>query len=152
MNLSIRGCEDTRLQASTHKPKYMRTWGCEDINKYLEYMNLRIWGCKDARIQARTHELKDMRMRGYRQLLRCKIYISISIIYISVYMIYISNDTMQSTFIFWCMIHQTLPDNVLQSIYTTIVENIPKSSLKDSECGLLIQSLIILLVFQSINL
>ena len=86
-------------------------WECEDTNKYLEYMNLRIWGRKDARIQARTHEPKDMRMRGYKQLHRCKIHVSISIstIYISVYMIYISNDTMQSTFIFWCTIHETLP-------------------------------------------
>ena len=111
MNLRIRGCKDTRLQASTHKPKDMRMWGCEDANKYLEYTNLKIWGCKDARIQARTHETKDMRMQGYKQLHRCKIHISISIstIYVSVYMIYISNDTMKSTFIFWCTIHQTLP-------------------------------------------
>ena len=28
---------------------------------------------------------------------------------IPVYMVYISNDTMQSTFIFWCTIQQTLP-------------------------------------------
>ena len=89
----------------------MKMWRCEDTNKYLEYMNLRIWGCKDARIQARTLEPKNTRMQGYKQLHSCKMHISISIstIYISVYMIYISNDTMQSTFIFWCTIHQTLP-------------------------------------------
>ena len=58
---------ETRLQASTHKPKDMRMWGCEDANKYLKYMNLRIWGCKDEKIQERTHEPKDMRMRGCKQ-------------------------------------------------------------------------------------
>ena len=41
-------------------------------------------------------------------------------------------------------------DNEFQSIQTTVIENIPKSSLKYSGCELLIQSLIILLVFQSI--
>ena len=79
MNVSTRGCEDTRLQESIRKPKDMRMRGCEDTNKYLAYMNLRIWGCKDAGIQACTHEPKDMRMRGYKQLHRCKIHISISI-------------------------------------------------------------------------
>ena len=42
--------------------------------------------------------------------------------------------------------------NVFQSIQTTIIENISKSSLKYSGCELLIQSLMILLVFQSIIL
>ena len=70
----------------------MRMWGCEDTNKYLEYMNLKIRGCKDARIQARTHEPKGMRMRGYKHLHRCKIHISISIsrsIYLYTWSIYL---------------------------------------------------------------
>ena len=41
----------------------------------------------------------------------------ISRICISVYMIYISDDTMQSTFIFWYTIHQTLPQSVLKHIF-----------------------------------
>ena len=66
----------------------MRMWGCDDINKHLEYMNLRIWGFEDSRITASTrstwnweyeyarmeryqqahriHEPKDKRMWGYK--------------------------------------------------------------------------------------
>ena len=43
----IRGCEDMRLQASTHQPENMRMQGCG-----WGHMNLRIWGFKNARIEA----------------------------------------------------------------------------------------------------
>ena len=37
MNLRIRGCEDTSLQASTHEPEDRRMQGCKQ-----GHMNLRI--------------------------------------------------------------------------------------------------------------
>ena len=66
MSLRIRGCEDTRFQASTHEPEDMRMQGCKGGQ-----MNLRTWGCKDARIQASTHEHKDIRMRGCKDTSKC---------------------------------------------------------------------------------
>ena len=58
------------------------------------HMNLRIKGCEDTNNCA-----------GARYIY---LYIYTSTIYITVYMIYVSNDTMQSTSIFWCTIHQPL--------------------------------------------
>ena len=43
----IRGCENMRLQASTHQPEDMRMQGCKR-----GHMNLRIRRCKDARREA----------------------------------------------------------------------------------------------------
>ena len=56
MKQKIRGCEDKRLQASTHQPEDRRIQGCEytskqvceDTNKHTEYMSLRIRGCEDT--------------------------------------------------------------------------------------------------------
>ena len=59
MSLRIRGCEDTRLLASTHEPKDMRIQWCKQGR-----MNLRMWGCKDAKIQACTHIHRNMKIRG----------------------------------------------------------------------------------------
>ena len=77
MNLRIWGCQDARIQASTHKPEDMRMQRCEDISKHTwtwgyedvrmqgykqAHIKLRIWGCKDARTEAHTYEPEDMRM------------------------------------------------------------------------------------------
>ena len=62
----IRGCEDTRLLASTHEPKDMRMQGCKR-----GHMNLRIWGCKDATIQASTRGHKDVRTWRCKDISKC---------------------------------------------------------------------------------
>ena len=62
----IRGREDTRLQASTHKTKDMRMQGSKK-----GHINLRVWGCRDARIQACIHEQKDMRMQRWEDTSSC---------------------------------------------------------------------------------
>ena len=49
-----------------HEPKDMMIWGCEDINKHIEYMSLMIGGCEVTRLQANTHEREHMTMQ------RCK--------------------------------------------------------------------------------
>ena len=130
MNLRIRGCEDTRFQTSTHKPEDMRMQGCE-----WGYLNLRIWGCKDARIQASTHEHKDIRMRGCKDTSKCTEpkdmrmwgykqvkhikhlgYVFVTTIYFTpVYTLFIFNSIY--LIIFWCMIHQTLPDLYNQAVF-----------------------------------
>ena len=84
MNLRIRGCEDTSLQASTHKPEDRRMQGCKQGHMNLRiwrcrnggykhvHMHIRIGGCEDERIQATAQEPKDMRMRGYKQVKHIK--------------------------------------------------------------------------------
>ena len=66
INLKIRGCEDTRFQASIHKTEEMRMLRCK-----WGHMNPRTWRCKYARIQASTYEHKDIRMRGCKDTSKC---------------------------------------------------------------------------------
>ena len=56
MNLRVRGCEDEKIKASTHKHKDMR-----------------IRGCKDKSRGTGTKVFEDMRMWGYKQYVTCRL-------------------------------------------------------------------------------